>query len=451
MWADGAASTVALTAGGRVMTYGDLAAAVAELAPQLAQRRGIVAVSARNEIGTAVMLCAALAANRPAALVPPGATETELSAYRRLLGRAVELDERGTVVWEQDGAVAHHPDAALIAFTSGSTGEPRAVQLSRAHLERNAANCIEMVGMREVREQMIFAPLSHLFALFGHLLPGLRAGLTTHLFSGVAEMRPVIERGSARGILSGVPSHWEALLRYCRPDPGLYAHVSRLVSSGSPLSESLRRRLADRFPNAVQLNGYGLSEAPRILSLSSRHPRFFSNATGLPTPGAELAVGDDGELRVRGALLMLGYLGAPEATAERVRDGWLHTGDAASVAEDGVYTVLGRLDDVRKIGAERISLVEIDSELLRLAGVEDAAAAVERDDVYGERLVAYVAGSDALRERSRAELRDELAQRVAWHKVPHRFLRVAALPRNRVGKLQRGLLAALEPSAEEIR
>ena len=187
-----------------------------------------------------------------------------------------------------------------------------------------------------MREQMLFAPISHLFALFGHLLPGLRAGLTTRLYGSIAEVRPVINSGQARGILSGVPSHWETLLRHCRPDAGLYEEVTRLVSSGSPLSEGLRRRLAARFPAATILNGYGLSECPRILALSSAHPRFFSDATGLPTPGAELRISDDGELEIRGGLVMLGYLAAEAATAERMSNGSLHTGDTARVEPDGI-------------------------------------------------------------------------------------------------------------------
>jgi long-subunit acyl-CoA synthetase (AMP-forming) len=127
--------------------------------------------------------------------------------------------------------------------------------------------------------------------------------------------------------------------------------------------------MSDRFCAATILNGYGLTEAPRILALSSNHTRFFADATGLPTPGAELSISTNGELCVRGPLVMLGYLGAPSPTDQQMSDGWLHTGDVATADPDGIFTVFGRLDDVRNVGGERISLTEIDHQLLSLAGV----------------------------------------------------------------------------------
>lgn len=451
MWADGEPNTIAVTQGDLSLTYGELRGRVETMAGILGHDDGVVAIKAGNTLGPIVVALAALEIGRPVAFLPPAATPGELTGFRALLGRATEVDEDGTVIWAATGQPSlHHPDAALVAFTSGSTGEPRAVQISGAHLNQNCANCIDMVGMRNSREQILYAPISHLFALFGHVFPGLKAGLTTHLLDGVAEARALIERGGANGILSGVPAHWEALLRYARPNPALYRGVTQIVSSGSPLSKYLRQRLAERFANATILNGYGLSESPRILALSSRHPRFFSDATGLPTPGAELSLSADGELLVRGKLVMLGYLGAPDATAARFRDGWMRTGDAARRDDDGVFTVLGRLDDIRKIGAERISLVEVDEALLQLSDVEDGAATVETDDLYGERLVAFLKGDDALASRSRAELREALAQRLAWPKVPTCFFLTNALPRNRAGKIVRARLRELRESAREI-
>jgi acyl-CoA synthetase (AMP-forming)/AMP-acid ligase II len=451
MWADGEPNAIAVTSAGEAWTYRALAERVARVMRRVEQSDGIIAFRASNTLGTVVNILAGIDLHRPVAVLPPTATDTELVEIRQMMGRAIEIDGDGTVLWSAaEAPIIHHPDTALIAFTSGSTSRPRAVQLSRTHTEKNTANCIDMVRMHEEREQIVFAPLSHLFALFSHLLPGLRAGLTTHLYSGVAAAAVAINCGAARGTLSGVPSHWEALLRHCSPQPSLYALVSQLVSSGSALGEGLRRRLAERFANAKILNGYGLSESPRILALSSCHPLFFSDATGLPTPGAELTIRQDGELCVRGALLMLGYLGDMAGTNERIRDGWLRTGDVAVVDASGVYTVLGRLDDVRNVGGERISLVEIDHALLRLPDVRDAAAAVESDDVYGERLVAYLVGTPELPSRSRGELRDALAQQIAWHKVPTRFYVAETLPRNRVDKLQRGLLSQLRNRVHEL-
>ena len=449
MWSRGHSRAAALRWRGEVVTYGELAIRVGMLAARLRDREGVISAQCRNDLASVVLLLAALEVGKPIALLPEG-TPQEIASWRRLLGRAVEIDAHGEVVWEAlDEPVLHHPEAALIAFTSGSTGHPRAVQISRRHMERNAANCIEMIGMGEVDCQTLFAPISHLFALFGHLLPGLRAGIETQLMNGVAEARMAIMRREVRGILSGVPAHWEALLRHAPKDMDQLTLVSRIVSSGAPLGRDLRRRLAEAFSSAVILNGYGLSESPRILALSSRHPSFFSDATGFPTSGTELDLTEEGELRVRGELVMLGYIGPAEWTSDRIRGGWLHTGDAAQRDQDGLFTVIGRRDEVRKIGAERVSLVEVDQELMRLTGVEDAAAAVVADELYGERLIAFLCGS-GLASASRNMLRDAMARRISWQKVPTRMFLVAALPRNRAGKIQRGSLLTLLDGAREL-
>jgi long-chain acyl-CoA synthetase len=443
--------TLALCSGDVRLTYSELDVRVDAVARRLQRHSGIVALRARNEIGSALVIAAALRAERPVALLSPAWTSVELAAHRALLGRAVEVDGDGEVLWDAgDQPVLHHPEAAVILFTSGSTGQPRAAQISHAHLEQHLRNVIDTAELRGAREQVVFVPLSHAFGALAQLLPGLRIGLTTHLYAGVAEVRTVIEQGAARGVWSGVPAHWEALLRYCRPIPEHFARVTHVVSAGAPLSADLRRRLAERFAAATLYNAYGQSEAgPRLLCISSRHPGFFSDAAGLPVPSIELKLGPDDELCVRGAVVMLGYLGAPEATAEKQRDGWLHTGDVARMDAAGVVTVLGRLDDVCKVGGERISLVEVDHELQRLDGVEDGAATVEEDDAYGTRLVAFLVGGADLAQRSGHDLREDLARRLAWHKVPRRFYVVQALPRSHSGKLQRGRLLALRQSAQE--
>lgn len=443
---------LALRCGGVSITYYEFATRVATLARRLEAHKGIIAVRAHNTIGTAVVLCAALHAERPIALFSPAWTDAELAAYRAILGRAVEVDGAGAVVWHSgDRPVLHHPETAVILFTSGSTGQPRAVQISRSHLEQHIRNVIKTAELEQAQEQTIFVTLSHAFGALAQLLPGLRLGLTTHLLANVTEARTVIEQGWASGVWSAVPSQWEILLRYCRPNPANFSRITHVVSAGAPLGKNLRLQLRERFAAATLYNAYGQSEAgPRLLSLSSRHPHFFSDAAGLPVPGIMLQLGPMDELCVRGSVVMLGYLGAPDATAERMRDGWLYTGDAARIDPDGVVTIIGRLDDVIKIGGERTSLVEIDQALRQLTAVNDAAIASEEDDLYGTRLIAFVTGGPDLASRTATDLREELAQRLAWHKVPRRFYLVEALPRSHSGKLQRGRLLSLRQSAREL-
>jgi acyl-CoA synthetase (AMP-forming)/AMP-acid ligase II len=433
------------------LTRRELAVRIGRTAARIGRRQGVVAVRARNDPETVVIVLAALACGRPAALLWPAWTAYEDAAARALLGQAEQVDADGQTVWATGpGARVIHDDrTALIAFTSGSTGRPRAVELSREHLDRVSRNTLEASELAAASEQSVFAPLSHVLALCCQLLPGLSAGLTTHLLTGLIPARRLLESGNAAGALAGVPAHWEALLRHGRFAPGSVASVSHVLSAGAPLPPSLRQRLSERFPAAMLYNAYGLTEAPRVAILSSRDRRFPGNATGRAVPDMELRVVADGELQLRGPAVMLGYLGAPEATAARLDDGWLRTGDAALLDHD-VVTVLGRLDDLRNVGGELISMTEIDQELCALHGVRDAATIVTADGGFGTEVVAFLVGGHELRRRRPSELREVLAGRLSWAKVPRRFYLLEELPRTPNGKLRRRLLLSFQMTATEL-
>lgn len=439
----------ALRRRGVSLTYGELETEVGRLARWLGRHRGVIAVRARNDIPSVIVILAALRRGLPVALLSPSWTEPELSASRASLGRAVEIATDGTVLWKAapSAPVVHHPEAAVALFTSGSTGRPRAVQLSRAHLQHVVTNVVTSLGLDHAREQAVFVPLTHALGLVCQLLPGLWAGMATHLLDGVTDARTEIEHGRARGVWAAVPAQWDALLRFCRDRPDQVAGITHVVSAGAPLGEGLRRRLRDRFASATLYNGYGLTEAPRVVGMSSGDPRFLSAATGVPMPGTEIRLGPDGELYVRGPGVMLGYLGMA-SDDQRLRDGYLHTGDAAHLDASGLITVTGRLDDLHKVGGDLISLCEVDDELRSLTDVRDAAAAVLEDDARGATLVGFLVGGTALRHRCSEELREELAQRLAWCKVPRRFFVVDALPRTGSGKLQRTALLSCRHTEE---
>ena len=435
---------------GTRLSAGELDSRCDALSRRLARGSGIVAVRAANTPEATAVLVAALRAGRPVALIPATATAAEATTYRRLLGRAEEVDGAGETIWSAGGEpTRHHADAALILFTSGSTGVPRAVQISRDHLERHLANVHQTIELAGARTMAIFVPLSYAFGVMGQLLPALRFGIEVQLMANVAEARTVIERGEARGVWSAVPAQWEALLRLCRPVPENFAGITHAVSAGAPLFATLRHRLAERLPQATLYNSYGQTEAgPRLLAMNSRHPRFFSAATGVPVPGAELSLSADGELRVRGPLVALGYIGddaPPTAT-----DGWWSTGDLAGVDEAGLYTLLGRRDDLRKVGGSRVSLVEVDEALRTLPGVADAATDTESDPLYGARLVAYLVLKPGVPLPRASDLRSGVGRTLAWHKVPQRFLALPALPRSANGKLRRLDLAGCGTTAREL-
>jgi acyl-coenzyme A synthetase/AMP-(fatty) acid ligase len=140
---------------------------------------------------------------------------------------------------------------------------------------------------------------------------------------------------------------------------------------------------------------------------------------------------------------MLGYLGDARATAEVIVDGWLRTGDAATIAGDGLVTVLGRRDHVLDIGGTRVDPVEIESALAEVPGVAAAAVLRQDDELRGGVLVALLVGERPGALPGHAELKRRLREQLSPGKIPARFYQVSELPRTASGKLRRAALADL--------
>lgn len=345
----------------------------------------------------------------------------------------------------------HHPDTAVVLFTSGSTGEPRGVQLSRANIEASIAAVRASLDFDDVdrqadQGQVLFLPLHYSFGLLGQLLPALRAGVGTRLLDNLVQLKALADQGALAGMVSGVPSHLETLVRLLQARSGSCPGVSHVVSAGAALHPALRRRLLETFPRSRVYSNYGQTElSPRALCLRSDHARFLGNATGYPVGRLAARLTGEGELCIRGDQVMLGYLGAPEATRAAIVDGWLHTGDLATMDEDGLVTVLGRNDDLFQLGGERMGPGEIEAALRALPGVVDAAVTQVPDALYGTALVALlqVEHPGAAARLRAADLRHRLRADLSPHKIPGRFYLVDRLPRTASGKLQRAHLAAL--------
>lgn len=409
-------------------TFGELRALVEHARKNLSRRTTALLPSHPNPEFIATLL-AYLSENVPVALVAPELSEGELEVRRKIL------------------ETKPHPECALIVFTSGSTGNPKAVQLSSANMEANIEAVIESLEFARAPQQNLFLSLSYSYGLFGQLFPALRLGIPTKIIPRFADARAEFVEGRGGGMWSGVPSHWEALLRVTTPEQ--CDGVTHVISAGAALPLSLRQRLRDHFRNATIYNNYGLTEAsPRVLSFSSRHPRFFEEDTvGLPVKFLEVKEGEGGELELKGRQVMLGYLGDPATTADKLRDGWLRSGDVVHVDGDGLVHIVGRLDDLFNIGGERASPLEIDAALATLPGVKEGAVLVEKHPIYGSQLLAFLVGEKIPPKK---ELLETLRHHLSGHKVPLEYRRVEALPRTPNGKLRRKGLAELKESAQKI-
>lgn len=364
----------------------------------------------------------------------PGPTESLVRRARPVLLRNGEGLQQLPDPRELD------PGTALLLFTSGSSGPPKGVRLSRDGLR---ANIEAILRYLPARRTAIVLPLTYSYALVGQALTTLHAGATALLLGELkypAEQLDAMARLGARG-LSSVPPSLRLIARAViegSPAPQL----DYVASAGASLDAATVALVKTAFPAARIWNQYGLTEAsPRVAAIADDDPAFARGATGRPLHGVELRIEGE-EILVRGPSVMLGYLDDPEATSRALLEGgWLRTGDVGHL-EDGCLFVHGRGDGVVKCAGERVGLDEVAGVMRECAGVADACVVALPDEALGVRLVAFVEAPAGVL----AELRKFLRKKLGPAKRPSEIIPVESLPRLPSGKIDR---QALRRRAEE--
>ncbi len=362
-------------------------------------------------------------------------------------------------------------DDACIFYTSGTTGFPKGAQLTHRGSVHNILNLAFMataVGMAEAKavaageipappapvgspSQNVFmapTPLFHVTAcnciLHPATLGGGRIVLTYKWDPGRA--LELIERERVTNF-SGVPTMSRELLAH--PDWAT-RDTSSLVGmggGGAALQPDLVDKIDHALPKGVPTTGYGLTETHGIVTANTARlylAKPDSCGAIVPTLDAKL-VDDDGndlpvsptiigQLCVRGAVVIKGYLNRPEATADAIRDGWFNTGDIARIDEDGFVFIVDRAKDMVLRGGENIYCSEVETAVYQHDAVAEAAVFGIPDERLGEAVAAaIVLRADASMDE--AELRAFLAERIAKHKIPSRIWFLPdQLPRNANGK-----------------
>jgi fatty acid CoA ligase FadD36 len=335
---------------------------------------------------------------------------------------------------------------AMILYTSGTTGLPKGVQLSAAAIAKDLDLLAEAWEWTPDDVLAHGLPLFHVHGLVLGVLGGLRVGSPV-----VHTGRPTPkEYASADATLYfGVPTVWSRIALDAGAAEALRS--ARLLVSGSaglpaPVFEKLSA-LCGQGP----IERYGMTETLITVSGRARGERrpgwVGAVLAGISTRLIDeegCVVANDaetvGELEVRTPTLMSGYLNLPEATAACLADdGWFRSGDVASIDPDGWHRIVGRRSvDLIKSGGYRIGAGEVEAALLSHPGVKEAAVLGEDDRDLGQVVVAYVVADDGV---SGPELSAFVAELLAVHKRPRRVELRADLPRNAMGKVQKGRLA----------
>jgi O-succinylbenzoic acid--CoA ligase len=417
-------------------TYAQLAAHVAQQAAGLNAQAlpadAIVALAApADELALAALACSW--AGKPFLPLAPDTTDAR---WQQLLARAPERLQRlarlpAPLPQTRAPAIVDPDSAALIIATSGSEGLPKAVVLSHRALAAAACASAAAIPLQAGDVWLDCLPLNHIGGqaiLWRCLAAG--ACVRLHQSFDAARVWQDIAAGKASHV-SLVPAMLSRLLGIADTPPPPSLHCALI--GGAALSQALWQRARDAgWPLFVS---YGMSETAAQITTLLPGEAWHEGLVGQALPGVDIAIADDGRVAIRAPQLLLGYLG--EAGSGPV-DGWLRTGDLGRIDANGRLTILGRADDVFVSAGINIHPQEIEAQLASCPGVADVAITASRDPVWGDVLAALLVGSaelEAVRAWSAAHL--PTAQR------PRRFLRVPALPRNAMGKLERRQLPAL--------
>ena len=440
---------VAIKLGDLSITYLQLEQEVEHLSQQLLKLpKAVLILTASPSIEFIIQILAALKNHIPVALFANQWSEEEKQTRRAILGHAMTVNELGELIeLYENTSVTHHPKLALILFTSGTTGQVKAVQLSEKNIHANCLAVIKALGFSKVQDQLLFLPLSYSFGLLGQLLPGLMTGITTHLISQFTDIKTLLENSQIPHMWSGVPSHWVAINKMASRYPESAAKITTIISAGAPLSTSLRAELRQTFPYAIIYNNYGLTEAsPRVLTYSSEDPLFMEQYAGYPVGDWQIKLSGDQELLICGSQIMLGYLGDEEPS--KVQNGWLATGDIAEILPSGLVAIKGRRDNLVNIGGEKVNLTEIEHKLCQIDEIKEVVIVPLEDEIYGIRLVACLE-KNMVPNFTEQQLTEKIQLHLLPRKLPITVLLLEKIPRNQHGKLDRKELMSHSKNFEQ--
>jgi long-chain acyl-CoA synthetase len=459
--AAGTPDAVALRHGEATQSYGDLADAAARFAGRL-QGEGVapgerVALPAINEPAFVVAYLGALRAGAVAVPLNPQAPAPERDRELAAVEPAIVLGEDDLRAGAGDAAAVDampraDDDVAVLLFTAGTAGRPKAPMLTHGNLTANIRQVQDHPGLRLRPDDVGLGvlPLFHVFGLNVSLGVALAAGAALVLveeFHAAPSLHIVTEQKVT--VVAGVPAMYAAWLALGDADAPAeaFASVRLAVSGAAALHPRVAAGFRNRFGVAIH-EGYGLTEAAPIVTtsaLSGSTPREGSIGPPLPgvdvrlvdVDGTDVLAGDPGEIWVRGPNVFPGYWGDDDATARALTDdGWLRTGDIAVVDEDGELRLVDRSKDLIIVSGFNVYPAEVEDVLREHPDVAEAAVVGEASDRTGEAVVAHVVPA-AGRTPTPDDLIAHCAGSLARYKCPSRLEIVDALPRSFAGKLLR--------------
>ena len=374
-----------------------------------------------------------------------------------------KVDEANVIEWDRavEGAPEYDPDLRVeewddceILYTSGTTGRPKGALFDHHRIIHVGFNSCVFMGINPKSRLLHVAPLFHSAELNLFLVAGTYVG-ATHVVQKVFHPVTVLKNLQEEKIsfFFGVPTMYNFILQIPNLDSYDLSSVKKWGYGAAPMAPELVKQAMERLGNDQFFNLCGLTEAgPGGILLDPEDQIRKAGAGGKAIVNTEARVVDDGgndvkpggggEFVLRGETIMKCYYRNSEATAETIKDGWLHTGDLATIDEEGYITLVDRKKDMIITGGENVYSTEVEQVLYEYPGVLEAAVIGTANQVWGETVTAVICPKPGA-NLSADEIRTFCMNKLADYKVPRIFKFSELLPRNASGKVLKIVLREL--------
>ena len=342
-------------------------------------------------------------------------------------------------------------DLAVILYTSGTTGKPKGAMLTHRNLASNADSISELIELHDKDCVVAVLPMFHVFCMTISLNGPIACGATVLIlpkFSPRDVVRTIREKKAT--VFAGVPTMYNFILQLPESTAEDFLSIRVCISGGASIPVELLQKFENKY-NISIMEGYGLSETSPLVALNPLKGTRKPGSIGLDIPrvkckvvnedGREVPRGEVGELVVQGPNVMKGYLGMPEATSAALIDGWLYTGDLATMDEEGYIYIVDRKKDMIIVGGYNVYPREVEEVLYQHPAVIEAAVIGVPDGEYGENVKAYVVVKDE--QITVNDIIQFCQDKLVKYKLPRQVEFSKELPKNSTGKILRRELREL--------
>ncbi|AGO60230.1 hypothetical protein FACI_IFERC00001G0250 [Ferroplasma acidarmanus Fer1] len=356
-----------------------------------------------------------------------------------------------------DESIDPYNDAALLQYTGGTTGVPKAATLTHRNLLANVNQLIEWFpeDFKESISYLSSIPFFHVYGMMTAMLTPLMQGSTIIPVPDPRDLKMTLNiiKKKKPTAFPGIPTMYHSIINY--PDLEKYdiSNIKLCISGAMPLPLELQKKFEGKTGGTL-VEGYGLSECSPVTNISPLLPEWKNRrkpgSIGLPLPETyekivdiddgitEVPQGVEGELLIKGPQVMKGYWNRPEENKQILVDGWLHTGDIAKMDSEGYFYIVDRKKDMIIAGGYNIYPEEVEKVLYEHPGVSQCAVVGVPDAHRGETVKAIIVLSD--KSVTEDEIKKYCQEKLAKYKVPKIIQFTDSLPLTPVGKIDKKAL-----------